>query len=805
VNLPFQNIDLSALSFEEKREVYDLLREKELRKKRNRLADYKPYGRQLEFHSAGSEYRERLFMAANQCLSPWSWVETPESTALSGEVFFEVGARVQAWGGESRCVGQVRRGYLKGIEPAFRLVLGSGGYLDCSPNHRILTESGWLSLAQIVSLSSGLRWSQTVEDYQANCVERGHLRDPQLPLAADTAPARLLSQAGAQIHTLSFSREDAEERVFRYTSALLNADQISNPGAGSLRVDLFALFAGPAHDKTVLPLTYAHREIVRLAHESGVASRQGLLPQLPAEAALCLASRPAESYVSVNTSAAHLSIPPSVEQSPGARSPSCSIEELFQDAGRLAIFYPFETPALIGGAAIEAIVPIGYQPIVDCSIPDYHNYVAAGIISHNSGKTYSGAFEVAMHTTGRYPDWWTGRRFPRAVRVIVGSETAELTRKGQQRILLGPPEIREDWGTGAIPHDRLVDTSLRQGVPDAVASCLVKHVSGENSIIQFASYDQGRSRWQADTVDVVWLDEEAPMSIYTEALTRTNATGGMVFTTFTPLLGMSDVVKRFLLDKPSGTTVTSMTIHDVEHYTDEQRAAIIASYPEHERDARTKGIPSMGSGRVFPLADEAVAISPFQIPDHWPRIVGLDFGIDHPTAAVWLAWDRDTDTIYVTDTYRVKDTGIVPHAASIRMRGDWIPVAWPHDGLQRDKGSGQQLAAQYRDQGLAMLKERATFDDGSNGLEAGVAEMLQRMQTRRLRVFSHLSEWFEEFRLYHRKDGRIVDKVDDLLAATRYGIMMKRHAKTKADTQSRFGFDAAPAVSFGVFDPVAGY
>lgn len=423
--------------------------------------------------------------------------------------------------------------------------------------------------------------------------------------------------------------------------------------------------------------------------------------------------------------------------------------------------------------------------------------------ANQSGKTFSGAFEVAMHTTGRYPAWWTGRRFPRATRWMIGSESAELTRKGQQRLLIGPPELREEWGTGAIPHDCLLDTSARQGVADAVASCVVKHVSGEQSVIQFNSYDQGRTKWQADTVDGVWLDEEPPMSIYSEALTRTNATAGVVFVTFTPLMGMSDVVRRFLLDRPDGTTVTSMTVHDVEHYTVEERERIIASYPEHERDARTKGIPSMGSGRVFPLADEAVAIQPFQIPAHWPRIVGIDFGIDHPTAAVWVAWDRDTDTLYVTDAYRVKDTGIVQHAAAIRTRGGWIPVAWPHDGLQRDKGSGQQLAVQYKQQGLAMLKDRATFEDGSNGLEAGAAQMLERMQTRRLRVFNHLSEWFEEFRLYHRKDGLIVSKIDDLLAATRYAMMMRRFAKTQAETGGqRFN---ATVVPFGVFDDVAGY
>ena len=86
------------------------------------------------------------------------------------------------------------------------------------------------------------------------------------------------------------------------------------------------------------------------------------------------------------------------------------------------------------------------------------------------GKTWAGAFEVAMHATGRYPDWWQGRRFPYAPRMMVGSESAELTRKGVQRLLLGPPELREEWGTGAIPHDALKDTSLKQGVPDAVSS-----------------------------------------------------------------------------------------------------------------------------------------------------------------------------------------------------------------------------------------------------------------------------------------------------------------------------------------------
>lgn len=220
-----------------------------------------------------------------------------------------------------------------------------------------------------------------------------------------------------------------------------------------------------------------------------------------------------------------------------------------------------------------------------------------------------------------------------------------------------------------------------------------------------------------------------------------------------------------------------MEIEHAEHYTEEQRAAIIASYPAHEREARIKGIPSLGSGRVFPVPDEKIAIEPIPILRDWAQLNGLDFGYDHPFGAVHIAWDRDGDVIYVTKAYRERERTPIIHAAAIRPWGDWIPCAWPHDGLQHDKGSGEELAAQYRAQGLNTLPERATFEDGGNGVEAGVTEMLDRMLTNRLKVFKHLTEWFGEFRLYHRKDGKIVKERDDLLSATRYAIMMKRFAE----------------------------
>jgi hypothetical protein len=230
--------------------------------------------------------------------------------------------------------------------------------------------------------------------------------------------------------------------------------------------------------------------------------------------------------------------------------------------------------------------------------------------------------------------------------------------------------------------------------------------------------------------------------------------------------------------------VTQMTIDDAEHYTPDQRAAIVAAYPPHEREARVRGIPSMGSGRVFPIEEALIVCAPFALPPAWPQINGLDFGWDHPFAAVNLAWDRDADCVYVCKEYAARETTPVIHAAAIRPWGDWIASAWPHDGLQHDKGSGEELAAQYRRQGLKMLPARATFADGGSGLEAGVMEMLDRMQTGRWKVFATCGGWLGEFRLYHRLDGLIVKLRDDRLSASRYALMMLRFAKTRprADT-----------------------
>jgi phage terminase large subunit-like protein len=323
-----------------------------------------------------------------------------------------------------------------------------------------------------------------------------------------------------------------------------------------------------------------------------------------------------------------------------------------------------------------------------------------------------------------------------------------------------------------------------------VDSVFVRHVSGGISRVYFKSYEKGRSKLQGETLDWAALDEEPPEDIYTEVLTRTNATKGMVWITFTPLLGMSAVVRKFLMDPGPDRLDINMTIDDVEHYTPEERARIIASYPAHEREARAKGIPVMGSGLIFPVMEESIVCEPFSLPDLWPRICGIDFGYDHKTAIVWLAWDRDKDVIYLYHTVAMREAIPREIAPLILQQGQWVPCAWPHDGLQHDKGSGIQLAQQYRDQGVNMLHEMAQLPEtgDENGykvsrvsVEAGVLEMLNRMQTGRWKVFSNQVDWLAERQLYHRKDGKIVKEGDDVISASRYAMMMLRYAITPPD------------------------
>lgn len=398
------------------------------------------------------------------------------------------------------------------------------------------------------------------------------------------------------------------------------------------------------------------------------------------------------------------------------------------------------------------------------------------------GKTYAGAAQAAIWLTGRYPDWWQGRVWDRPVTGWVSGVTGESTRDTVQRLLMGKKS--EGLGTGLIPADCLDrdKITLARGVSDLYDTVLVKHKSGGWSELKFKSYERGREKWQGDTLDFIWFDEEPPDDIYEEGLARITDTKGLVYLTFTPLKGITQVVGKFY-DEPERPRLTIMRIDESPRFTEKDIEDQKKKYPKHQWACRLYGEPVQGEGAVFTYLQDDITIDDFALPEFWAYLWGLDFGVGHPFAAVLLAHDRDTDTVYVTRCIRMKDALPLQHCSAMKSsfgnRGNLIPAAWPQDGEQRKEFEGQLTPQRkiYAKHGQKMLDTHAKFEDGSNSTELGIQLMSERFSTGRLKVFRSCVDWFQEYGRYHRKDGLLVKVNDDLLSGTRVGIMMLRKAK----------------------------
>lgn len=161
------------------------------------------------------------------------------------------------------------------------------------------------------------------------------------------------------------------------------------------------------------------------------------------------------------------------------------------------------------------------------------------------GKSEAGAYETALHLTGRYPDWWVGKRFDKPIKAWVAGDTNKTVREIIQEKLYGPPNAP---GTGMLPADLITYKTTKQGIAESIDTIYVKHTTGGLSSVTLKSYQEGRESFFGASIDFAWLDEECEISIWTEVLMRTMTCDGSVILTFTPLSGLSEVVLSFMPD-----------------------------------------------------------------------------------------------------------------------------------------------------------------------------------------------------------------------------------------------------------------
>lgn len=203
---------------------------------------------------------------------------------------------------------------------------------------------------------------------------------------------------------------------------------------------------------------------------------------------------------------------------------------------------------------------------------------------------------------------------------------------------------------------------------------------------------------------------------------------------------------------------------DTPHLDKAAQESLLASYGPHERDARTKGIPQLGSGAIYPIPESEIIVRPFDVPAYWPRGYGMDVGWNR-TAAVWGAHDRDTDVVYLYSEHYRGNAEPSIHADAIRSRGAWMSGVIDPAARSRGQKDGEQLLVNYTDLGLRL-------SPADNGREAGLLEVWQRLSSGRLKIFDSLQNWLMEYRLYRRDDkGAVVKERDHLMDATRYLVV----------------------------------
>lgn len=427
------------------------------------------------------------------------------------------------------------------------------------------------------------------------------------------------------------------------------------------------------------------------------------------------------------------------------------------------------------------------------------------IISANRiGKTFGvGGYETTLHLTGQYPEWWQGKRFTKPIKAWAAGDTSQTVRDIIQAKLLGPVG---SYGTGLIPGDLIISIKNKAGsVPDTVESVAVRHISGGTSHLGFKSYDQRRKSFQGTEQDVIWLDEECDLGIYAECLLRTMTTDGLIMCTFTPLLGLSETVLSFMpggkIPKDcaeTGKYVINATWDDAPHLTESQKTELLSSIPAYQRDARSKGIPQLGSGAIYPISEEEITIEPFEIPPTWPKVYALDVGWNK-TAALWAAWDQQSDVIYLYSEYYRGQAEPVIHAEAAKARGGWIPGVIDPAARGRSQKDGTRLVDDYVRLGLHL-----TY--AVNAVESGLLAVWQRLSTGRLKVFTGLQNFLAEYRIYRRdENGKIVKKDDHLMDDLRYIIMSGLEVATTAPPEDWQIWNANYHHQTDIRDQITGY
>ena len=418
-----------------------------------------------------------------------------------------------------------------------------------------------------------------------------------------------------------------------------------------------------------------------------------------------------------------------------------------------------------------------------------------GILAANRiGKTVSTCYEVAMHLTGQYPDWWAGKQWTKPVTVMVAGEGWQQVAMVLQNELLGSQDIKikENLGTGAIPRDAIVFETMRSDG----ANCIgveIRHTSGSNSYLLFANYTQEVRQMQGFKLNIAVFDEQPPDDFFSEIVTRTATTQGQVLCSFTPLKGLNGLVSKFWHHE-EGYEHIRVSWDDVPEYDpwgepfllQATRRQLERDYLPHERDARRNGVPVMGKGAVFQIRN-------------WPtyktgdydlrntsgihRIIALDLGLVNDKTVVSLMYWHPQEMecwlhsqIVVKGTEEANPVNWINHLMRPEVFG--TPIVLPPDAgtvgrYTMSSLSIRQLFEQYELNVVAEPVHNPPDDQGrtTNHKSFGINTMRQMLELGTFHVNENCVEFLREAQNYYADEkGRFSDP-DDCIDSARYALL----------------------------------
>lgn len=408
------------------------------------------------------------------------------------------------------------------------------------------------------------------------------------------------------------------------------------------------------------------------------------------------------------------------------------------------------------------------------------------------GKSVAGAYETVLHLTGDYPDWWRGRRFDYPVNCWIIGQTSETVQKILQELYLGPVG---DFGSGLVPKDRLDTSTLPAAtkVGSSVSGFKVKHAAGGYSTASLKSQEQGVLSFVGTSLDLAHVDEPLKLGLYSEICTRLAVRDGSLIITATPILGLDEMLLNFcggewkLGEIDPFRYVCSASWADVPHLKPEVKEQLLSSYPVYQRECRSKGIPMLGVGAVFPFSEEQISCSDFGVPNHWPRVAGLDVGW-RAWAKVSLAKDPESGDVYVYSYYLAGERTPAEHVKAWGDSLSGIPICIDPASHGRGQVDGQIIFDQLKELGLDL-------EDAENAREAGILKMQDLFQAGKLRLFkSSCRDLITELlQLARLPNGTIRDSSSKHgFDALRYGVMGLDGAKVRGKVDSANSWTSGP-------------